>query len=106
MKGGWVPSGNYWVQMFGKGVVGTGYTRGGGSRVCFIGLNMRLKTTMPIDEGANRDEDVVHNRRSACGIHRNGNEGECVSVKLAAAVTIGPDLDGSVRWRVIEHALE
>ena len=111
-KKGKRPSGEFgptttsWVELFDKGVKGTPQTHGGGSRICFMALNGRLRAKFPVQvvDGS----EVPENRKSLCATHKDSTLGdgqECVFVECAPGKNLESDWRVGVKWVVREHPL-
>jgi myosin heavy subunit len=93
-----------WVELFEKGVNGTPQTHGGGSRICFMALNGRLKAKFGV-KTTNGYEEIEHDK-SLCATHHDttvGNGQECVYVEWAPGKDANSDWKGTVKWVVKEH---
>jgi hypothetical protein len=98
------PTTTSWVELFDKGVKGTPQTHGGGSRICFMALNGRLRAKFPVQvvDGS----EVPENRRVLCTTHKDSTLGdgqECVFVECASGKNLESDWRGGVKWMVKEH---
>jgi hypothetical protein len=92
------PTTTSWVELFDKGVKGTPQTHGGGSRICFMALNGRLRAKFPVQvvDGS----EVPENRRVLYATHKDSTLGdgqECVFVECASGKNLESDWRGGVK---------
>lgn len=93
-----------WVELFDKGVKGTPQTHGGGSRICFMALNGRLRARFGVK--ITNGVEVIENEKRLCVTHGNitvGDGQECVFVEWAPGKDADSDWEGTVKWVVREH---